>query len=199
LQKDGTGFIDETMAVYRRHPESIWWDSLTPEKLHIRYCAEMFNFYYEVYKNITGDPKSYYSNTLIPVFNTLVNSGQTCGETEKLKPLFKQHPQFVMEQYLRTSLQILELHDQANALNLQASELREQISTLTHSVSYRISRKLMSNHLLKRMYLICKKVYKLIRRPFAQVELSPGLNSFKKDYRTTATRVIHLIHLYCCC
>jgi predicted SAM-dependent methyltransferase/glycosyltransferase involved in cell wall biosynthesis len=172
-QKGGIGFIDEIMAVYRRHPEGIWWNSLTPEKLHIRYCAEMFNFYYEVYKNITGDQKSYYSNTLVPFFNTLISSAQTCGEAEKLKPLFKQHPQFVMEQYLRAS-------DPINILNLQVSEMQKQISALTHSASYRISRKLMSNHLLKRMYLICKKAYKLIRRPFAQVELSPSLNSFKK-------------------
>jgi predicted SAM-dependent methyltransferase len=166
-QKGAIGFIDEIMAVYRRHPESLWWDSLTPEKLYIRYCAEMFNFYYEVYKNIACDPKSYYSNTLIPVFNTLVNSAQTCGEAEKLKPLFKQHMQFAMEQYLQSSSQILELQNQANALNLQAQEMREQISALTHSVSYRIGRKLMSNRLLKRAYLICKKIYKLIRRPFA--------------------------------
>jgi len=164
-QKGSIGFIDEIMAVYRRHPGGIWWDSLEPEKLHTKYCAEMFNFYYEVYKNIAGDPESYYSYTLVHFFNTLVNSVQKCGETGKLKVLFGQHPQFVMEQYLSAYLQILKLHDQVNTLNLQASEMHEQINALTHSVSYRISRKLMSYRFLKWVYLVCKKAYKLIIRP----------------------------------
>jgi len=188
-QKGSIGFIDEVMAIYLRHPGGIWWDSQTPDRLYARHCAEIFNFYYEIYRNITGDPKSYYSNTLIPVFNTLVSSLQRSGETENLKILFAQHPQFTMEQYLQAYMQIMDLHDQLNKLNLQvsemreqisalnsqASEMREQISALTHSVSYRISRKLMSNRFFKLVYLVCKKVYKLIVKPCIQ-----GLRKVKR-------------------
>lgn len=98
-QKGEIGFIDEEMSVYRRHAESIWWDSLNPEKLHIRYCNEIFGFYYAVYENITGCDKAYYTTALTSVFDTLVTSLRKHDRMGNLKGVFEKHPEFAVERY----------------------------------------------------------------------------------------------------
>jgi len=118
-QKGVIGFIDEVMAVYRRHPGGIWWDSQSPEKLHSRYCTEMFTFFYEIGKRIAGDSETYFSNSLVPVFKTIIDSTKKCGETKKLIGLFERYPQFVIEQYLQLQALTLQKEQHIQSLELQ--------------------------------------------------------------------------------
>lgn len=139
-QKGSIGFLDEIMSVYRRHEGGIFWEAQTPEKLHSRYCTEIFSFYYEIFKNIAVNPESYYINTLVPVFNTLVSSLEKCGNPEKLAGILEKYSGFVAGQKWEL------LH-----------EIHKPKLKLKHKIKHKIKHKLRTYKIVRSMYHVYKK------------------------------------------
>lgn len=64
-EKGKIGFIDETMAAYRRHNEGIWWDAtVNVENLHLKYGIRELNFYIAVEKRFAKDKDEYHKRVL---------------------------------------------------------------------------------------------------------------------------------------
>ena len=174
-QKGRIGFIDEVMAVYCRHPGSLWWNSESVD-FFAKQCTEVFNFYYAVYKNITDCAQSYKSDTLIPMFNHFAYTLRECENQKNLLAMFEQHTLFVLEQYIRLLESRVQMSAHINSLSLENSSLNRQISELGNRVNdldrqyqelngrvaIRASRKLMSVRLFRGVYLLFKKVYKTV-------------------------------------
>ena len=90
------GFIDETMAVYRRHPDGLWFDSLVDfEKLFLTHGVKLLNFYYNVYKNIADESPEYFNGIFLPNFQKIF---QTFRQHNKLEELVN-HP--ALEEFIK--------------------------------------------------------------------------------------------------
>lgn len=61
-KKGKIGFIDEVMAVYRRHPGGIWWESLFDlNALHLKHGVNELNFYIAVENEIMEGDKIHHA------------------------------------------------------------------------------------------------------------------------------------------
>ncbi len=80
------GFIHDVMSVYRRQEQGIWYDSMVnPERLKLNNGIYIFNFYKNVYKNITDNSEIYLNNVLLPKARELLLNYFNYGEFEKLQ------------------------------------------------------------------------------------------------------------------
>lgn len=60
-KKGKIGFIDEVMAVYRRHPGGVWWESLYDlNALHLKHGVSELNFYIAVENLIMEGDRKYH-------------------------------------------------------------------------------------------------------------------------------------------
>lgn len=60
-KKGKIGFIDEVMAVYRRHPGGVWWENLFDlDSLHLKHGINELNFYIAVENEIMEGDKKYH-------------------------------------------------------------------------------------------------------------------------------------------
>ncbi|MDR2410761.1 MAG: glycosyltransferase [Bacteroidales bacterium] len=149
-QNGSIGFIEDVMSVYRRHPGGIWWDvDGDIEKLYLKYGIFAFNFFHQVYKNITSYPEAYLASTVIPQFSNFINTLIKYHRTEEIKLACLEFPEYV------TSLLILK--------NGQLHKEKIIINQLTHSVSYRLVKKIISNRIFKTCYLSLKHNWKKFR------------------------------------
>lgn len=67
-------FLNDVMAVYRRHEMGIWWESRNNlEKLHLKHGVKEINFFYYVYKNLTNCDENYFKTVFSPSVQYIVN------------------------------------------------------------------------------------------------------------------------------
>ncbi|GHU41949.1 hypothetical protein FACS1894190_10660 [Spirochaetia bacterium] len=154
------GFIDEVMSVYRRHSGGMWYDSYKDlQGLFLKYGSNMLAFYDNVCKNIAPNPNDYLNNTLLPAFEHIVNIYINHKRNEDILFIFNRYPDYFLE---------LIKH-----LKNQTEEQKQQVDVITHSVSYRISKKLMRNKPFTLCYRLLKKCYKAVKRYYLSI-LSTG-------------------------
>lgn len=90
------GFIDENMAVYRKHAQGIWWECVQNEqKHHLKYGILEINFYYNVYKNISNKSQKYYQEHFLPVFFLITDIYKKNKDYDKLKQIYLKYPKFI--------------------------------------------------------------------------------------------------------
>jgi hypothetical protein len=124
------GFIDEVMAVYRRHPNGIWSSNLNSEKFHLKYGLLEMGFFDCVYKNIAPSPFAYRAETGIPGHIIDIFIKYNC--LEEITCACKQFPEYM------------------------AFLLLQHITTITSSDSYHLLKKLKSNSILKTLFKAAK-------------------------------------------
>lgn len=91
------GFIDEIMAVYRKHEHGIWWDCAQNEqKHHLKYGLLEINFFYNVYKNISNESQKYYNESFLPVFFQITDICLKNKKYDKLKQIYLKYPNFII-------------------------------------------------------------------------------------------------------
>ncbi|GHV21159.1 hypothetical protein FACS189494_06150 [Spirochaetia bacterium] len=145
------GFLDEVMSVYRKHSGGIWYDSYKDlEGLFLKNGSKMLAFYDNVCKNIAPNPNDYINNRLLPSFEHIVNIHINHKRKAGIVLIFNQYPDYFLE---------LIKH-----LKNQTEEQRQRIDGITHSVSYRVSKKLKGNTLFALCYRLLKKCYKFVKR-----------------------------------
>jgi hypothetical protein len=219
------GFIDDTMAVYRRHAGGIWWDrTFDLEKSYLQHGIEEIGFYNAVYKYITPEPDRYFTAVLIHVFNFLLNiyvkhecrheieiicakfpnlftgvffdklqqitdmSKQIDDMSRQIADLsFEKQQQIHEIQALGDEMQVRNHEVQAlnheietrnhkiqtlgdelqtrdheiQTLNNVIENRNQEIQAIKHSVSYRLSKKLMRNKVFRVLYRMIKRIVKL--------------------------------------
>lgn len=88
------GFIPETMSVYRKHNDGIWYlANENVEKLCLRYGTNIINFYYNVYKNITNSSEKYFE-IFMENFQKIINVYYKNKKFSELNLINSKYPDF---------------------------------------------------------------------------------------------------------
>ena len=62
-------FFEETMSVYRRNPNGIWYDAAVNYRKHVlQYCFKETKMHYLVYKNLAKNKRKYFCDYLFIFF-----------------------------------------------------------------------------------------------------------------------------------
>lgn len=94
-QVGSIGFIDENMAVYRKHEQGIWWECVNNQQKHrLKYGLLEINCCYNVYKNISNKSQKYYNEYFLPVFFQITDMYIKNKNYDKLKQIYLRYPRF---------------------------------------------------------------------------------------------------------
>ncbi|GMO53896.1 MAG: hypothetical protein Ta2G_12510 [Termitinemataceae bacterium] len=161
-QKGDIGFMDDVMAVYRRHSGGIWWDSYNNlYDLHLKHGLKEIAFFDNVCKNIAPNQDDYFNNVFIKNFMCIAGAYIKYKRREELificHLIYKDYPEDLIKYCIETEKQRFEAEKDKNELLKQKNEIEQQLNAVTHSVSYRIGKKIMGNKLFHFCYMRAKK------------------------------------------
>lgn len=93
-QKGKIGYINKTMANYRRHKDGIWWKSIhSVDDFHYLYGISELNFYLNVYKKILNNDKKYYESNIVSFSKTLINIYLQKNDFKKIEKVLSMCPE----------------------------------------------------------------------------------------------------------
>jgi len=108
-QKGKIGFVNETMAVYRRHPEGIWWESTKgDEALHIKHGMSELNFCLAVEKQFLNKQEKCHKKT-VQVAKLLLNIYLKQKMFDKIEKVLNLCPDLIQE--ITTPIEIVSLEN----------------------------------------------------------------------------------------
>lgn len=88
--------LPEIMAVYRRHPQGIWSDSIKSfDKLILSWGLHLVNFYYSVYKNITNSSQVYLQDMFLPNLKSIINTYYRNKKFKELQTIEELYPTYL--------------------------------------------------------------------------------------------------------
>lgn len=88
--------LPEIMAVYRRHPQGIWSDSIKSfDKLILSWGLHLANFYYSVYKNITNSSQVYLQDMFLPNLKSIINAYYRNKKFKELQTIEERYPTYL--------------------------------------------------------------------------------------------------------
>lgn len=92
-QNGDIAFLPDVMAVYRRHDNGIWIDSLKNiDNLHLKHGVKEINFYYNVYKNITNFSDDYFNKILLPSVGNILKIYFNNEKFEDIYSVYEAYP-----------------------------------------------------------------------------------------------------------
>jgi len=114
-QKGKIGFIDEVMAVYRRHKDGLWWESdKNADILHLKHGIQELNFHENVYKIFANSSKQYFESKVLPFARYIMNLFLVHKEFDKLKEfseLYKNYYERILKE-MQSNSQDIQQKDQ---------------------------------------------------------------------------------------
>ena len=88
--------LPEIMAVYRRHPQGVWSDSIKSfDKLILSWGLHLANFYYSVYKNITNSSQIYLQDMFLPNLKSIMNVYYRNKKFKELQTIEELYPTYL--------------------------------------------------------------------------------------------------------
>ena len=88
--------LPEIMAVYRRHPQGVWSDSIKSfDKLILSWGLHLANFYYSVYKNITNSSQAYLQDMFLPNLKSIINTYYHNKKFKELQTIEERYPTYL--------------------------------------------------------------------------------------------------------
>ena len=88
--------LPEIMAVYRRHPQGVWSDSIKSfDKLILSWGLHFANFYYSVYKNITNSSQVYLQDMFLPNLESIMNVYYRNKKFKELQTIEELYPTYL--------------------------------------------------------------------------------------------------------
>ena len=88
--------LPEIMAVYRRHPQGIWSDSIkNQDRLFVKWGLHLVNFYYSVYKNITNSSQVYLQDMFLPNLKSIMNAYYRNKKFKELQTIEELYPTYL--------------------------------------------------------------------------------------------------------
>lgn len=72
-QKGAIIFLDEVMAVYRRHKGGIWSDAAAqPERLTLKYGIQKIGLFYHIYRFVANGSQRYFEGSFLPIVSRIL-------------------------------------------------------------------------------------------------------------------------------
>lgn len=94
-QKGKIGFIDEVMAVYRRHPGGIWfYTKKNSDELHLKHGIQQLNFLKNIHKTFLNNSEEYFKCKILPFATLLVNLYSARKRPDKLEEFSNLFPEY---------------------------------------------------------------------------------------------------------
>jgi len=94
-EKGKIGFINEVMAVYRRHSGGIFYSSVqNMDEHYLKHGVKILNFYNKVYEQITNYNKKYLFIKIFPLVNHIYNVYKKYNKRDELDKLTTIYPAF---------------------------------------------------------------------------------------------------------
>ena len=88
--------LPEIMAVYRRHPQGVWSDSIKSlDRLFVKWGLHLVNFYYSVYKNITNSSQVYLQDMFLPNLKSIMNAYYRDKKFKELQTIEELYPTYL--------------------------------------------------------------------------------------------------------
>lgn len=88
--------LPEIMAVYRRHPQGVWSDSIKSfDELILSWGLHFANFYYSVYKNITNSSQVYLQDMFLPNLKSIINTYYHNKKFKELQTIEELYPTYL--------------------------------------------------------------------------------------------------------
>ena len=88
--------LPEIMAVYRRHSQGVWSDSIKSfDKLILSWGLHLANFYYSVYKNITNSSQAYLQDMFLPNLKSIMNVYYRNKKFKELQTIKERYPTYL--------------------------------------------------------------------------------------------------------
>ena len=88
--------LPEIMAVYRRHPQGVWSDSIkNQDRLFVKWGLHLVNFYYSVYKNITNSSQVYLQDMFLPNLKSIMNAYYRNKKFKELQTIEELYPTYL--------------------------------------------------------------------------------------------------------
>ena len=90
------GYIDKVMAVYRRQPKGVWYNSFKDNiKLNLEYGVEKINFHRLVWENFANKSPKYLNNVLLPTLKEVLQTHFAYGNFDKCIEIKKENFELV--------------------------------------------------------------------------------------------------------
>ena len=92
-QKGDIAYLKDVMSVYRRHINGIWTSTMqNPEMHNLKYGLRETNFFYNVYKNISGSNDEYINSMIDAFIKPIINTYCKNGYFDELKLIKTKYP-----------------------------------------------------------------------------------------------------------
>lgn len=136
------GFIDEIMAVYRRHQGSIFWEyNRDMDNLHLKYGIQELNFHKNACLMFTNNSNYYFETKILPFVRYLMNlflNHKKFNELAELSKIYPDHYCFIMQEILRSEQELIKKNKEVQRKDAEIIQKDQEIKFIKSSNFWRL-------------------------------------------------------------